>query len=143
MEVANALHGTSDSDGDSAGGTANVLSAELEVPGQLEAAAQLITDPSARIQPVDMGNLGDRLFFHLSAGLLGGLSNRADRAAKDQNGFLAYLLSGLKELQRCPAPSIFRLNLDDRSRKSKALAAWSPILERSALRTFGYPMRSI
>ena len=112
MEVANALHGTSIPMAILPGGTANVLSIELAVPGQLEAAARLITDPTARIQPVDMGSLGDRLFFHLSAGVLGGLSNRADREAKDQNGFLAYLLSGLKELQQLPAPSLFRLTLD-------------------------------
>ena len=45
MEVANALHGTSLPMAILPGGTANVLSIELDVPGQLKAAARLITTP--------------------------------------------------------------------------------------------------
>jgi diacylglycerol kinase (ATP) len=112
MEVANALHGTETPLAVLPGGTANVLAAELNIPHDLEQAIRLITDPSARTCPVDMGEIDGRLFFHLSIGILGELANRTDRAAKDHNGLLAYLLSGLKELQKLPDPTLFRLTLD-------------------------------
>jgi diacylglycerol kinase (ATP) len=112
MEVANALHGTEIPMAVLPGGTANVLAAELNIPRDLEQAVRLITDPPARTCPVDMGEIDGQLFFHLSIGILGDLANRTDRAAKDHNGLLAYLLSGLKELEQLPDPTLFRLTLD-------------------------------
>ncbi len=94
------------------GGTANLLSVELGIPQDLAGAASLLTDSSARIRSVDMGRVDDQLFFHLSVGILGNLINRTDRAAKDQNGLLAYVFSGLRELQRLPSPIPFTLTLD-------------------------------
>lgn len=113
MEAANALHTTSIPMAILPGGTANVLAAELDIPNDLEQAARLITDPSARVHPIDMGRVNDQLFFHLSAGILGNIASRTDRAAKNQNGLLAYILSGVEELQKLPSPFRFTLSLDE------------------------------
>lgn len=113
MEVANALNGTQVPIAILPGGTANMLAAELDVPDDLEEAAQLIVDPSVRIQSVDMGNIDDHLFFHFSAGFLGDIANKTDREEKNNNGLLAYILSGLKGLQQLPDPILFSLTLDD------------------------------
>lgn len=113
LEVANALYDTQVPIAILPGGTANMLSSELNVPSNLEEAAQLITDPSTRIRSVDMGRVDDRLFFHLSAGFLGDIASSTDRADKDQNGILAYILSGLKELQDMPSPTLFKFTLDE------------------------------
>lgn len=81
------------------GGTANLLSVELGIPHTLEGAAQLIGDPNTRIQLVDMGQAGERLFMlRVGMGYDAEMIRLADRERKDRFGVLAYIISGVKAL---------------------------------------------
>ena len=95
------------------GGTANVMSIELGIPGTLQAAAEMLCDPARGMRLVDMGMIGDRPFFgHLAIGLEADMHQTADRAMKDRLGFLAYPIAALQALvDRSVAR--FTLTLDD------------------------------
>jgi YegS/Rv2252/BmrU family lipid kinase len=99
MEVAHGLIGSNVPLAILPGGTANLMSVELGIPGDLEQAAQLIGDPNARIQLVDMGQAGKRLFMlRVGMGYDAEMIRLADREQKDRFGVLAYIISGVKAL---------------------------------------------
>lgn len=110
-EAARGLHGTGIPLAILPGGTANLLARDLGLPRRLSDAAALIFDPRAASRPVDMGRIGDHLFFHLGIGLEGGMVRRSGRAAKSAAGLLAYYLSALMTLPTC-RPARYRLTLD-------------------------------
>src|SRR4029453_6847669 len=94
------------------GGTANVTSIELGIPGKLEEAVGLITGVARAYRWVDMGRLGDRLFLgHVGIGLEASMHDSADRSMKDRLGFLAYPVAALQALLEPPV-SHYTLTLD-------------------------------
>jgi diacylglycerol kinase (ATP) len=93
------------------GGTANVLAVELGIPRDLNGALALLARGAHLIRPIDMGKVDGNLFFHMGIGLEGNVVQRADRAAKDQSGMLAYITSALAELQNPPVAH-YRMILD-------------------------------
>jgi diacylglycerol kinase family enzyme len=93
------------------GGAANLLATNLGIPRRLRDAAALIFDPAATIRAVDMGQVGERLFFHLGIGLEGEMVRRSGRSLKQATGALAYYVSALGSLWRVPRAR-YRLTLD-------------------------------
>jgi YegS/Rv2252/BmrU family lipid kinase len=95
------------------GGTANVMSIELGIPGALADAAALVCDPTHGDRLVDMGMVGDRHFLgHVAIGLEAEMHQAADRALKDRFGLLAYPIAVLQSLADRPT-SHYALTIDD------------------------------
>lgn len=104
------------------GGTANVLSIELSIPRDLGDAIRLINNPETVLRPLDMGQTGDQLFFHLGMGLESNMIEGADREAKDNSGMLAYIKSALREL-RNPPTAHYQLKLDGELVETEGVSA--------------------
>ena len=93
------------------GGTANVISIELGIPGEVTEAAALLTGRPHITRAVDLGVVGERYFFHLGLGIEGQMIRDASREEKDKRGIVAYALSMLKNLSNPPV-SHYSLTLD-------------------------------
>jgi diacylglycerol kinase (ATP) len=99
MEVASGLIGTQTPLAIFPGGTANVMSVELGIPGDLTQAAALICGSEHEIRPVDMGQVNDHNFIlRAGVGLEADLVEGARRDLKDRIGNLAYVISALQAL---------------------------------------------
>jgi YegS/Rv2252/BmrU family lipid kinase len=95
------------------GGTGNVMSIELGIPGRLEDAIALLCDATQSSRLVDMGMVGDRPFLgHVAVGLEADMHQTADRTMKDRLGFLAYPIAALQSLIDRPV-SRYTLILDE------------------------------
>ena len=95
------------------GGTGNVMSIELGIPGKLEDAIALLCEPVQESRLVDMGMIDDRPFFgHVAVGLEADMHQTADRAMKDRLGFLAYPVAALQALVDRPV-SRYTLTMDE------------------------------
>ena len=95
------------------GGTGNVMSIELGIPGRLEDAITLLCDATQESRLVDMGMIGDRPFFgHVAIGLEADMHQTADRAMKDRLGFMAYPIAALQALVDRPV-SRYTLTMDE------------------------------
>src|SRR5689334_16040766 len=110
-EVANGLYGSDVPLAIFPGGTANVMSVELGIPGDLTGAVALACG-SGVARPVDMGKIGDRLFLLRTAiGYTAEMTKGADREDKNRLGNLAYILSAIRALPNAqPVP--YKLTLD-------------------------------
>jgi YegS/Rv2252/BmrU family lipid kinase len=76
------------------GGTANVMSIELGVPGDLQEAMELLK--VGVLRPVDLGKAGDRVFMlRATIGFSAEIIRTTEREDKNRLGSLAYILSGL------------------------------------------------
>ena len=94
------------------GGTANVMSVELGIPGNLAEACALACSGIGMVRPVDMGRIGDRYFLlRVGIGFEAAMVEGADRTAKDRMGPLAYMFSALQALKE-PQAAQYRLTLD-------------------------------
>jgi YegS/Rv2252/BmrU family lipid kinase len=102
LEVASGLRGTNVPLLILPGGTANVLSIELGVPRELPAALSLLSDPTAVLRAIDMGEVEGKLFFHMGIGFEAKMVLGADRENKNRSGFFAYISSALKNLRNPP-----------------------------------------
>jgi YegS/Rv2252/BmrU family lipid kinase len=112
MEAASGLLGSDTPLAIFPGGTANVTSIELGIPGKLEEAVALVSSVARDYRWVDMGRLGDRLFLgHVGIGLEANMHESADRSMKDRLGFLAYPVAALQALREPPV-SHYTLTLD-------------------------------
>ena len=113
------------------GGTNNVMSVELGVPKALTDAAALIGGAPARIRPVDMGRLNDKLFIlRVGIGYEAVINETADREMKDRLGGFAYSLAGLKSLKDPPLAR-YKLTLDGQVEELEGL--WVMIANSASL----------
>ncbi|MBK8032070.1 MAG: hypothetical protein IPK17_21855 [Chloroflexi bacterium] len=73
------------------GGSANVMSVELGIPGNLEEAVALVCSDARQIRQIDMGRLGDQQMFmlRLGIGFFAETTKGADREVKNRVGVLA------------------------------------------------------
>ena len=95
------------------GGTGNVMSIELGIPGRLEDSIALLCDATQGSRLVDMGMVGDKPFLgHVAVGLEADMHQAADRTMKDRLGFLAYPIAALQALIDRPV-SRYTLILDE------------------------------
>ncbi len=94
------------------GGTANVLSVELGIPGDLAEACALVGSDRSVVRRVDLGQVGDDFFLlSVGVGFAADVIEGADRELKQRFGMLAYWLSGFQAL-RGPAMARYWLTLD-------------------------------
>jgi YegS/Rv2252/BmrU family lipid kinase len=114
MEVASGLVQTGVPLGIFPGGTANVMSVELGIPGDLEEALALVCEEECITRPVDMGRVGDRCFLlRVGIGFEAEMVAGADRELKDKVGVLAYGISALQAL-RDPTVARYAICIDGR-----------------------------
>lgn len=123
MEVASGLIGSSVPLGILPGGTANVLSLELGISGDLAQASALLCDQECTIVPIDMGQLGEDGYFILrvGSGLEADMVEGADRELKNRLGSLAYALSALQAIQ-VPTVSRYQLTIDGQRVESEGIS---------------------
>ena len=97
-EVAAGLQGTNVPLAIFPAGTANVMSSELSIPNELEAAVALVTGDGV-LRSLDMGKVDDRLFLlRATIGVSADATDMTEQEDKNRLGRLAYFLSGLKLL---------------------------------------------
>ena len=94
------------------GGTANVMSVELGIPGDLPSAVNLICGSDHTVRMVDMGQVRDQMFIlRITTGLSAEMTKNTEREDKNRLGVLAYALSWLRAVPNTPA-SHYQLTLD-------------------------------
>lgn len=125
MEVASGLIGTNVPLAIFPGGTANVMSVELGIPGDLAQASALVCNEQHAVVPIDMGQLGDEGFFILrvGTGLEADMVEGADRELKNRLGTLAYALSALQAIQN-PTLSRYHLTIDGEQIEAEGIACF-------------------
>jgi diacylglycerol kinase (ATP) len=120
-EVASALVGTGVPLAIFPGGTANVMSVELGIPGDLAEACALVYSGAGRLRKIDVGQIGDHTFLlRVGIGFEAEMVEGADREKKDKFGTLAYALSALQAL-RDPKIARYRLTLDGQRRDTEGM----------------------
>lgn len=113
------------------GGTNNVMSVELRVPGDLIEAAALIAGAPARIRAVDMGRANDQLFIlRVGIGYEAVINEGATREMKDKFGGLAYSIAGLQALRNPPVAK-YTLDLDGEIVETEGL--WCMVANSASL----------
>jgi YegS/Rv2252/BmrU family lipid kinase len=112
MEVVSALMGGDVPVAILPGGTANVMSTELDIPGDLTQACQLACGQNSTTKTVDMGRAGERTFMlRVAMGLDADHVIGATREMKDRYGELAYTISALQQMKDLRLAR-YRLTLD-------------------------------
>lgn len=122
MEVANALHHTGVPLAILPGGTANVMSVELGIPGALPDAIKLICAETPAVRTIDMGRSRGALFMlRMTTGYMAETSKGAEREAKNRLGNLAYMLSAIQALPNAQS-SRYTLALDGQTETAEGVA---------------------
>jgi len=116
MEVASGLSGTNTPLGIFPGGSANVMSIELGIPGNLEEAIALVCGDARQTRVIDMGHVHNlrrdhSFLLRLGVGFFAETTKGAEREAKNRIGALAYTLSALQALPKVQK-SRYRITLD-------------------------------
>lgn len=103
------------------GGTANVLSVELDIPPTLLPACQLITDPQTVVRKLDMGQVNEHYFIlRVGIGFEAAMVEKADRNLKDKYGVFAYLWSAVQNLYK-PEIARYKLVIDGKPVETEGL----------------------
>ena len=103
------------------GGTANVMAAELGIPGKIEDALRVAANPESTVRSVDLGTVNEQKFvLRVSLGLEAAMVAGADRETKDKYGVLAYLWSALQNLAQSQ-PARYTLTVDGKEIEAEGL----------------------
>ncbi len=103
------------------GGTANVMSVELGIPGKIDDALRVAANPESAVRAVDVGTVNKQRFvLRVSLGLEAAMVAGADREAKDRYGVLAYLWSALQNLAQSQ-PARYTLTVDGKKIEAEGL----------------------
>ncbi len=122
MEVANALVGADMPMAILPGGTANVMSAELGIPGDFPSAIGLVCGSDYVVRTVDMGRVRDCLFLlRIMTGVTAEMTKNTQREAKNRLGVLAYAIALLQSVPNFQ-PSRYFLTLDGEAVESEGVA---------------------
>lgn len=104
------------------GGTANVMSVELGIPGNFLQACGLLATERLETRRIDVGTVDGRHFLlRMSIGLEAKMVEGADRGLKNRFGNLAYGLSALNAL-RSPQLYHYTFELDGRTIEDEGIA---------------------
>jgi YegS/Rv2252/BmrU family lipid kinase len=104
------------------GGTANLMSVELGIPGDLEKAVGIMTDENAYPRSIDVGKVGDGYFLlRVGMGFAARKVQNADRQLKDRYGVLAYSLAAVKAIT-AKNEATYRLIIDDKDYEIRSRA---------------------
>jgi diacylglycerol kinase (ATP) len=121
MEVASALKGTNVPLAILPGGTANVMSIELGIPGNLADAVALICSDTSTVRVVDMATVGNHPFLlRVATGFSAEMTKGTEREAKNRMGTLAYIFSALRALPNAQV-SKYHLILDGQEIESEGV----------------------
>jgi YegS/Rv2252/BmrU family lipid kinase len=94
------------------GGTANLVSVELNIPKDLKQAAELIVNKNTDIKKVDMGKIRDDYFLlRVGLGIAAEKVKKADREMKDKYGLAAYSIAALQAMSEAK-PAHYKFTLD-------------------------------
>lgn len=94
------------------GGTANVLSKELDIPQDTENALQLIRDKKYGLKKIDTGLVNNRPFLlRINLGIMADMITKTDPELKDKIGQLAYGVSTIKSISEAETIA-YRLTID-------------------------------
>lgn len=94
------------------GGTANVISKELNIPQPLAEATRLACGFGSKMDKIDVGQMGKKSFLlRVGIGFEAAMVKHADRTLKENFGVVAYWWSALKNL-RDPVIADYRLVMD-------------------------------
>lgn len=114
------------------GGTANLMTVELGIPRNLEAAAQTAVSETSVIRRIDMAKAGENYFLlRIGMGFPGKKVEVADRELKDRFGVLAYSIGAIKALKESDIVN-FRIKVDGERHE---LEAYSLLIDNAG--TFG------
>lgn len=81
------------------GGTANVMSVQLGIPGKLKESCGLLVDEQARLRTIDLGRVNGRTFLcQVGIGFNSRILEETDDQSKSRFGVMAYIAKGLKQL---------------------------------------------
>jgi diacylglycerol kinase (ATP) len=124
MEVASGLMGSETPLAILPGGTANVMSCELNIPRDLLGAIGLVAHGTGTVRWVDIGQVRDQLFLlRLGIGLEAEAVLNAEREDKNRMGRLAYLLSGLQALRE-PKAATYHVTIDGKEIEAHGVTAF-------------------
>jgi diacylglycerol kinase (ATP) len=81
------------------GGTANLSSVELGIPGKIEEAVKVITSSDSIVRAIDVGKVGSSYFLlRVGMGFPARKVEYADRKMKDRFGIMAYSIAAVKAI---------------------------------------------
>ncbi|MBC7813662.1 MAG: diacylglycerol kinase family lipid kinase [Burkholderiales bacterium] len=124
MEVASGLMGSKVPLAILPGGTANVMSSELNIPRELPDAIALVAEGLGALRWVDIGQVRDQLFLlRLGIGLEAEAILNADREDKNRMGRFAYVLSGLQALRE-PKVATYQVTIDGKEFEAQGVTAF-------------------
>lgn len=111
-EAASALIGTDTPLAIIPGGTANVLSKELDIPQDTEEALKLICNGQAELKTIDTGLVNDQPFLlRVNLGIMAEMITETDPDLKDKIGQLAYGVATVKSISKAE-PLNYQLQID-------------------------------
>lgn len=112
MEVAQGLCGSKVPLAIIAGGTANILAKELELPIDTQAALDLIASGKYQKKAIDMGQIGKKKFLNrINFGIAADMLKHADADSKRNLGQLAYGVSIVKSIRESQK-TMFNITID-------------------------------
>jgi diacylglycerol kinase (ATP) len=121
MEAASGLIGTDVPLAILPGGTANVMSVELGIPGDVAQACALVSSDQRELRQIDVGEVNDQYFLlRVGMGFEADLVQGADREKKNQLGNLAYILAGVQALTNAKMVR-YRLTLDGKPMEAEGI----------------------
>ena len=112
MEVARGLIGLDTPMAIFPGGTANLMSVELGIPGDLAQAIEIVADENPLIRSIDVGKVNDGYFLlRVGTGFPARKVEYADRQLKDRFGIMAYTIAAVKAVST-QSEANYRLTID-------------------------------
>lgn len=121
MEVARGLRGTDTPMMILPGGTANLMSLELDLPRNLAQAAEVAISDRSTIRAIDIGQAGDNFFIlRVGFGFSGKKVEATSREMKDRFGVLAYTIGAVKALRETDIMQ-WKLTLDGVEKDAEGL----------------------
>jgi diacylglycerol kinase (ATP) len=122
MDVASGLIGLDTPMGIIPAGTANVTATELGIPTDARLAAEVIVNPKAKIQDIDVGQINNKQYFidRVGMGLSAKMIASTTRESKDRFGQMAYLFSALQALQT-PEIQDYSIEIDGKQISCKGI----------------------
>jgi diacylglycerol kinase family enzyme len=123
MEVVTGVMGTGAVMAVLPGGTGNIFSIELGIPGDLAAAAEVIVNEDSVVRKIDVGQCGDTNFLlRVGAGFYAKRINATSRELRDQFGKLSYFIAGLQAIPETQHLT-YRFTLDGEVVEEKGYSA--------------------
>lgn len=104
------------------GGTANVMTLELDIPGTLEEACGMLLAEEPRFRAIDLGRINDCCFLSkVTVGFGSRIIEQTSQETKNRFGTMAYIAQGIKNLFRLERIHII-LDIDGQTVETEAFS---------------------